>query len=87
MRHVDDQLADLHVALAAAEIVGVVLIGDLGDDVHVGEVVVEQAGRPRERLEPEAQAPLGEAQRREALGHVELLHAGEPRGAVGDAAE
>ena len=37
-----DELADLHVALAAAHVVVVVLAGELGDVVHVGQVVAVQ---------------------------------------------
>ena len=48
---VQDQLADLHVAFAAAQVVVVVTVRGRRDLVHVGQVVARAADRLREDLE------------------------------------
>src|SRR5690606_22276054 len=75
---VEDELADFHVAFAAAQIVVVEGRGDLGDLVHVGQVVSVEAARVRERLEPGAQGLVGRPQADAPGEHAELPRAVEP---------
>ena len=62
-KHVEDELAHLHVALAAAQAVVVVLVRDAGDFIHVGQVVAGESGQTREGLENQAQRDVRRHQR------------------------
>jgi hypothetical protein len=73
--HVEDELAHLHVPLAAADLVVVVAVGGLGDLLHVGQVIAAVADGGAEQVERHANHAVGDDEGRELLADVDALEA------------